>query len=288
VDDQAVYCVGNKTDKGDFKRLLIRWIVVCQLAFFMLENSVFRELIELLNTTLAGMIPKASASIRKWTIGEYEAKKEELKEELAASISKVHLSFDMWTAGNWIGIISIWAYWVNDAGERQRRMLAFRRIYRSHSGENQAATILEVLKEYAISDNVGYFICDNASSNNDAVKAVLKTLQPSLSSKEQTARRLRCMGHIINLSAHSLLDPSGSELAIASEELEIAEEVYARAAATWQAQGSLGKLHRLVKYILASPQRREEFGIIKGRRKEAEFDHLGVSPFSSNCAMVDY
>ena len=41
----------------------------------------------------------------------------------------------------------------------------------------------------------------------------------------------------------------------------------------------VGKLHKLVKYILASPQRREEFGDIKGGRKVKEFDHLGVSCF---------
>ena len=111
-----------------------------------------------------------------------------------------------------------------------------------------------------------------------------------ISAVDATTRRLRCIGYIINLSARALLDASGSELAVASKELDIEEEVRERAAATWQATGSLGKLHRLVKYILASPQRREEFGIIKGHRKEKEVDHLGISPFSSNCArwIIDF
>lgn len=276
VDNQAVYCVVNKTDMKDFKEKLVMWLVVCQLAFFMLENSVFRDLLNCLNVALAAYLPKASATIRKWTISEYEQKKKALIKELAASISSINISFDIWTAGNWIGVISVWAYWIDAAGERQRRILAFRRIYRSHSGDNQAATLLEVLEEYEITHNVGYFVCDNASSNDAAVSAVLKALKPAISAVDITARRLRCIGHIINLSARSLLDPSGSELAIATEELDFEETAVERAATTWQSTGSLGKLHRLIKYILASPQRREEFGGIYGGRKAKEYDHLGL------------
>jgi hypothetical protein len=76
-----------------------------------------------------------------------------------------------------------------------------------------------------------------------------------------------------------LLDPLRSELVIAAEELEIDELIKDRDADAWQSIGSLGKLHRLIKYVLASPQRREEFGEIKGGRKVIEFDHLGVSCF---------
>ena len=99
---------------------------------------------------------------------------------------------------------------------RQRRLLAFRRIYRSHSGENQAAIILEVLEEYSINkaQKIGWFVCDNASSNDAAVAAVLKALELAMSEEEMFGRRLRCLGHIINLSARSLRVVAASELDI--------------------------------------------------------------------------
>ena len=175
---------------------------------------------------------------------------------------------------------------MDDASERQRRLLAFRRIYRSHSGDNQAAIILEVLNKYGISNNTGYFVCDNASSNDSAVAIVVKALKPGISTAEATARRLRCFGHIINLSARSLLDPSSSELTVAAEELEIDQIATGRDALTWQATGSLGKLYKLVKYILASPQRREEFGEITSGRNNREFDHLGVSCYFVDCVKL--
>lgn len=273
-DKDAVISFVKIESLSKFKELLVRWFVICQLAFFMLENSVFRELIAYLSEGLAAFLPQARATLRRWIIAEYEARKKDLKDELKASLSKIHISFDIWTAGNWIGIISIYGYWINPAGKRQRRLLAFRRIYRSHSGENQAQVVLDVLQEYMISSRTGFFICDNATANDAAVSQILETLEPAISTAEATARRLRCFGHIINLAARSLLNPTGSELTIAASELEIDELISATA---WQSTPALSKLHKLVKYILASPQRREEFGEITGGRKAKEFDHLGVS-----------
>jgi hypothetical protein len=43
-------------------------------------------------------------------MAKYEEYKAVLKVELQQSISKIYITFDIWTAGNWIGIISIWAY----------------------------------------------------------------------------------------------------------------------------------------------------------------------------------
>lgn len=77
----------------------------------------------------------------------FEHEKGTLKASLKKSRSKVHLSFDIWSAQSWIGVICIWGYWIDTEGVRQRRMLAFRRMYASHSGENQSEIILEVLKE---------------------------------------------------------------------------------------------------------------------------------------------
>jgi hypothetical protein len=158
---------------------------------------------------------------------------------------------------------------VNPAGERQRRLLAFRRIYRSHSGENQAAVILKVLEEYNISSDIGYFVSDNHGANDYAITIVLKELDPAITTAQIEGRRLRCFGHIINLAAQALLDPSAYELTVAITELEMDEFAYERSLAAWHKDGPLGKMHRLVKYVLASPQRREEFAEIKGTKREA-------------------
>jgi hypothetical protein len=50
-------------------------------------------------------------------------------------------------------------------------------VYGEHTGENLGSVVLELLKEYDIGgDEIGYFMLDNASSNDTAVGFILKEL----------------------------------------------------------------------------------------------------------------
>ena len=57
-------------------------------------------------------------------------------------------------------------------------------------------------------EKLGYFITDNASYNDTCVTEIIETLRPDL---DAHGRRLRCMGHIINLIAKALLFGNKSE-----------------------------------------------------------------------------
>jgi hypothetical protein len=274
---QPVFSLIKTADFDVFRMLLLRWFVFCQMALFMLENLFFRELITYLHKGLGSLLPKSQKTLRNWIMEEFEEQKKKLTEELSFSASKIHISFDIWTAGNFVGFMSIWAYWIDASGQRQRRLLAFKRIYGSHTGENQSEVLLEVLKEYNIDDKIGYIVSDNASSNTSAVDMVLYELVPGITAAQIKARRLRCFGHIVNLAAQSLLAGSDAEKRRVKEELEFDDFDFDHQSARWIHQGPVGKLQRLIKYILASSNRREEFGEVKGGRKVEQFDHLGVS-----------
>lgn len=110
VPKDALFSLIYQTSIDTFKALLRRWFVGCQLAFFMLKNTVFRDLITYLNTSLRTLLLKARVTLRKWIIAEYEERKAVLTVELQQSISKIYISFDIWTVGNWTGVISIWVY----------------------------------------------------------------------------------------------------------------------------------------------------------------------------------
>lgn len=86
----------DRKDYDVFKALLFRWIVLCQLAFFMLENTLFRDLIQYLNTSLAALLPKARSTLRTWILSESWAQKSKIVKELKSSRSRVHISFDIW------------------------------------------------------------------------------------------------------------------------------------------------------------------------------------------------
>ncbi|GAB7336563.1 hypothetical protein MBLNU13_g09833t2 [Cladosporium sp. NU13] len=171
LEAAAIYTLVTTTRYESFKALLVRWIVYCQVAFAMLENEYFRELLACLNQSIADLLPRARATLRKWIMDEYICQKEALKSELAQAISDIHLSFDLWTAPNSIAIISIYGHWISPSGRRLNKLLAFRRVAGKHSGENQAQIVLEVLEELHIRDRIGCLVGDNAASNDTAIDA---------------------------------------------------------------------------------------------------------------------
>lgn len=270
----ALYTLVTATRYESFKTLLVRWIVYCQVAFAMLENEYFRELLACLNQSIANLLPRARATLRRWIMDEYVAQKAVLKNELAQALSDVHLSFDLWTAPNYIAILSIYGHWISPSGQRINKLLAFRQVLGKHAGENQAQIVLEVLEELQIQDRIGCLVGDNAASNDTAVSAILTTLHPEYTKEQRSAFRIRCLGHIVNLCAHALIFGKGKgrrreELARAERKGD--EDGWA---SVWRRIGAVGRLHNIIRYIRWSPQRREEFAHCIQGGNLAEFNQL--------------
>ena len=78
-----------------------------------------------------------------------------------------------------------------------------RRLEGKYGGANQAQIVLDVIGEYKIGGRIEYFMLDNVSSNDTAVDLILKMLCPKMSEKQRKRRRLRCLGHVVNLCAYS-------------------------------------------------------------------------------------
>ena len=64
-----------------------------------------------------------------------------------------------------------------------------------------AGVLIDLFRNYGIAGNIGYFMADNAESNNTCIDAVLRALYPNMSAKLRKGRRLRCFGYITNLYA---------------------------------------------------------------------------------------
>jgi hypothetical protein len=132
---------------------------------------------------------------------EFRKQKKLLREDLHEARSNIHLSFDLWTSPNYFAIIAIVAHYIDRHGARQTKLLAMRRLEGEHTGTNIAQAVLNVVGEYRIGSRIGYFMLDNASSNDTAVDLILKTLYPKMTEKQRKRRRLRCLGHVVNLAA---------------------------------------------------------------------------------------
>lgn len=116
--------------------------------------------------------------------------------------SNIHLSFDLWTSANSIAFVAVVGHYIDDSGRLQTTLMGLRRVIGLHLGEIIAEQVVYIIQEYGIQNQLGYFVLDNATSNGTCVNAILTQVRPDLHPKE---RRLRCIGHIINIAAQAFL-----------------------------------------------------------------------------------
>jgi len=282
IDFNNISTLVFKRRFDEFKELLIRWIVYCHIAFFQIENAYFRELLFYIFPGLTKLLPKARLVIRRWIKEAFDARKERLRLDMEEAHSNVSISFDLWTSPNYLAILGCVAHFIDKKGKRRTAVLALRELAGEHSGENMADALLHIFNDYKISGRIGYFMADNASSNDTCVDLVLQALYPNMSKKQRLRRRLRCFGHIVNLCAQAFIIGKDAEKICRDLEAAYREGDLKRIGELWRKRGAIGRLHNIIRYIRASPQRRQFFRSIEIGGDLAAFDGLEVSSFSHN------
>jgi hypothetical protein len=266
---------------GNFKSLLMKWIVSSHISFAQFDNIYFLNLISAVSPLLAKCLPSRD-TFRRWFLTEFEKGKQKVMEDLKTARSNIHLSFHLWRSPDFDPIIAIAAHYIDAKGRRQTKLLAVRQLRGEHSGENIAEIVLEVIEEYKIRKQIGFFISDNRSSNDVAVDVILSELFEDMNETSRKRRRLRCLAHVTNLVAKaSLLGPKVDETAA---ELFLAQRYERddpeRETRLWQKHGALGKLHNFVSHVQGTPKRRQDFKrCYVDSHSWKEFNRLEVSPF---------
>jgi hypothetical protein len=74
----------------------------------------------------------------------------------------------------------------------ETRLLALRRFYGDHSGENQAELLTKIIKDFDFADRLEYLVTDNATNNDTCVDVLLQKFLPNLTPTQRERRRLRC------------------------------------------------------------------------------------------------
>lgn len=204
-------------------------------------------------------LPSSGTTIKTWILEQFHRSQSELIRKLSRSRSRIHFTFDMWTSPNHRAFFGVVAHWMDQTLRLHSTVLGMRRFKGRHTGENQAKHFWDIIKTYQITANIGYFTLDNASNNDTALKYIAKHLQELGLEFNPTQRRLRCFGHIINLTVKALLwgiNADAFELEINSHR-ELQHETEELEA--WRQKGPLGKLHNIITWISRSPQRRDRF-----------------------------
>ena len=261
VNSQLQRAPITHTAAAQFKSNLLRLIVDGDFAFNVVERPAFRSFLTAVNTTLTTtLLPEDSETIKRWVNDQYEHQLQVIRRDLLSAISKIHVSFDLWTSPATEAYESVVLYYVDDNGSRHTRVVALQRLFGTHSGENQAAVLVQVLQRYGIADAgcLGFFMADNAESCDTTVRAVLASLHPSRSLSERKdlehLYRCRCVGHILNLAAKAFL--KGEDAPIDSLNDPAMDTQVVR---QWRKRGPIGKLHNIVRWVRSSSKRKDRF-----------------------------
>lgn len=233
-----------------FQHLLIRWVACDNIPFHKLESPYFRDLMAYANSAIAdsGSIPTHS-TIRDWIVRSFNRHKGVVTELLCRSLSRINVSFDAWSSRKFTSLLGLTVHFLDDEGKFRTFLLGLPRIEGRHCGENFAGRVSEIIHEYGFEDRVGYFVTDNAESNDTC----LEDLGIELGFKKQH-RRLRCCGHIINLVARSIL--FGTDADAFEEDCQADKEIQDEVK-LWRSKGPIGKLHNIVHWVERSGQRIE-------------------------------
>ncbi|KAL6402721.1 hypothetical protein AUP68_14055 [Ilyonectria robusta] len=272
----------SKSTAQLFRETLLGWVTGANIPFAGIEHPLFRQLLYFLNKDLLQeLLPQSGDTVKTWVKAEFEAEKELLKNELVSSPYKKHLAFDLWTSPNQYALLGINVHFVDNSQKLQSRLLALKRVFGSHSGENLAPVLQGVVEDFAISETLGYLTADNADSCDLAVNELFQALLPDDDSVLDLARRrrIRCVKHELNLGARGFLDGTLKEvlkkLPLQSEARESLQEE-ADFLKNWRQSGSIQKLHDLMGWIRRSPQRREKFlQLTRGELTEEELLEFG-------------
>ncbi|KJZ68404.1 hypothetical protein HIM_12202 [Hirsutella minnesotensis 3608] len=234
-----------------FQQLLIRWVACDNIPFHKLESSYFRDLMAYANSAIveSGSLPTHS-TVRNWIVRSFDRHKGVVTELLSRSLSRINISFDAWSSRKFVSLLGLTVHFLDDEGKFRTFLLGLPRIEGRHSGENLADRVSEIIHEYGIQDRIGYFVTDNAESNDTC----LEDLSVELGFNKQH-RRLRCCGHIINLVARAILFGTNAD---AFEEDCQAEKEIQDDMKLWRSKGPLGKLHNIVHWVQRSGQRIEK------------------------------
>jgi hypothetical protein len=78
-----------------------------------------------------------------------------------------------------------------------------KRVKDAHSGENIIKAVISIIKKMINIEQLGFFITDNTTTNDTAVRAILACLLLKL--EDSDSRRIRCLRYIVNLVAKTFL-----------------------------------------------------------------------------------
>ncbi len=198
--------LSGSLDKEILEYLFVQTVILCDLPFNLIQNYCFRTWLEYVNSAANNLLPNSNSTIRARIMGLYEEEQCRICLVLQDALSSIYILCDRGTSPNALGLFGIVDNFTNEVRRLQVLLLALVEVEGANTGEQLALHIFMFLDQIHIKDRLGYFVIDNATANDCMVTSISHQLfEKDLLSYNSQQHRLRCNGHIINLSVGAFL-----------------------------------------------------------------------------------
>ncbi|KAG6989569.1 putative 30S ribosomal protein S17-like protein [Fusarium oxysporum f. sp. conglutinans] len=197
----------NCFNKQGYIEAVVGLLTRRRLPFSAVEHSELRDLALACNPAIGDLLINDRKQAMGYINSNYSLYSSQLAERLQTTQSKIHISSDLWTSPHRHGVLAVCVQWVDEDFKLQKALLGLPECKYSHSGATQAELIAGTLRKFNITaQSLGYYIGDNATSNDTCLEELSKVLEAESGAEyPHKRRRIRCIGHIINLALQAFL-----------------------------------------------------------------------------------
>ncbi|KAG9765707.1 hypothetical protein KCU73_g314, partial [Aureobasidium melanogenum] len=276
---QRVEQARNETINPDeWQARFIKWVVMDNISLRQASPLHLHELFECTHPSAREIHYTSHNSIRKLIQVSVEQARPQVVQKLHMARSRISFSFDAWSSRSHLPFLGIYAHFIDEDYRLATCLLALKYLEGRHTGERLGTVLFEVLTTYDLTGKIGWFVADNASSNDTTLRKLSQLTQLEL-----PEQRLRCLGHVLNLACQAMLHGTNADdfehIDIENIDLEAIDRTASKfinqlsslsdeeLLDMWRRKGFYGKAHNFVVYVNRSPQRIQAF-----KAKQRELD----------------
>lgn len=216
----TMHRLGQPFNETTYRRLLTSSLVETNSSFRLVESKSFNKLMQYCNANTPTLSHQTVArDLRKM----HDELKPMIKDRFQKHIDSgghVNITLDAWTSGNKVPYLGITAHWMDSDYDLNDTVIGFKRLRGSHTAENLSSVLIHCLREFGLEEHIRCITSDNHIVNT----VMFDIFANKFTYWKKKDGQVRCMAHVMNLSAQRIKQSLKAETLITETEASMAQE----------------------------------------------------------------
>lgn len=207
----------NAVDKHHFRNAVTRFVTSCSLSHLSVTSNAFKDMILAANPEAGHALINAATTLRPRIKRQFEEQQLVVVGWLTRSLSCFHVSTDTWKARHGHKHFqAVNCQFVDEHGVLRQVLLDLVEVdgEQRKTGAYLASLLIKTCQDYSILHRLGWITSDNVTVNDTLLRSIETHMRDSgIATWTEKTRRLRCIGHIINLATQAFMFADNAEAA---------------------------------------------------------------------------